>query len=124
MYTDINEIYQWLINHKIKNYFINDDLSVDVINDVDLTYHSLKETIDEIPIKFNIVEGYFICYCNNLSSLKGCPKIVKKDFHCDQNPYLKSLKHLPIIYGYFESHSKFMNTNQYKNWKLMYHLRK
>lgn len=120
MYTNKDDIINWLTQMGIKNYFINDDLSVDVINDVDITHHSLNE----IPIQFNIVEGYFICYCNNLSSLKGCPKIVKKDFHCDQNPYLKSLKHLPIIYGYFESHSKFMNTNQYKNWKLMYHLRK
>ena len=60
-----------------------------------------NQNLTEIPIKFNIVNGYFYCDNNELTSLKNCPKEVKGDFHCAGNR-LTSLKYSPkIVKGNF-----------------------
>mgnify|MGYP000895086929 CR=1 FL=1 len=60
----------------LNDYNINDDLTVDV-NFVDLS----KRHLVDFPIKFNEV-NIFMCTQNpNLTSLKGCPKIVLDDFN-------------------------------------------
>ena len=65
----------------IRNYTINPDGSIDVSGDVELGALNL----DKIPLKFNIVSGYFNISNNNLSSLEGCPKYVGNSFHCSYN---------------------------------------
>jgi len=84
--------------YNIQNYTINDDLSIDVYTNVNLSRLGLKE----LPLKFNNVRGYFNCNSNNLTSLKGSPKVCQNDFHCADN-YLKSLEYSPeLINGVFD----------------------
>jgi len=59
---------------------------------VDLLYCKLSE----LPLEFNIVNGYFNCHGNKLTSLKGAPKIVNGNFMCGENK-LTSFKYAPLI---------------------------
>jgi len=56
----------------IKNYTINDDYSIDVDDSVGFFGRSLPK----IPLKFNIVQGFFSCSFNELTTLEGSPKRV------------------------------------------------
>ena len=76
--------------YNIVNYTINSDNSVDVDGDVNLWDKKLKL----IPLNFNIVNGYFDCGNNNLTSLKGCPVRVGNGFYCHRNK-LTSLQYSP-----------------------------
>jgi hypothetical protein len=67
--------------YNIKNYTINSDNSVDVDGDVDL----YNKRLESIPLNFNIVNGYFYCGNNHLTSLKGCPVRVGNEFYCNYN---------------------------------------
>ena len=81
----------------IKNYKINDDLSIDV------DYVSFyKTSLSKIPLVFNIVRGSFYCYINKLTTLEGSPKYVGGDFNCHSNQ-LTTLKGSPkIVGGHFD----------------------
>ena len=68
------QIIKWLDSFDIKNYNINDDLTIDVNGHVDLAEKSL--TCFPSFIKFNKVSSSFYCYRNQLTSLKGCPTTV------------------------------------------------
>jgi len=97
MLTLKDEIKNWLEEHKIKNYTINADLTIDVGGDVNLHCRKLKK----IPYQFGIVNGYFDCSNNKLTSLKHCAKTVNGYFNCSRNQ-LTSLEHCPkIVNGYF-----------------------
>ena len=89
-------IYNWLDEHEIKNYTINDRGEIDVDGDVNLRKKGLKE----FPsfIQFDVVKGSFICAFNQLTSLRGCPQVVKKSFYCNSNE-LTSLEGAPIEVG-------------------------
>jgi hypothetical protein len=76
--------------YNIKNYTINSDNSVDVDGDVDL----YNKRLESIPLNFNIVNGYFECGRNYLTSLKGCPVRVGNWFSCYES-YLTSLQYSP-----------------------------
>ncbi len=76
--------------YDIENYTINSDNSVDVDGDVNLWSKDLKS----IPLNFNIVNGYFNCGYNYLTSLKGCPVRVGSWFCCYHNN-LTSLQYSP-----------------------------
>jgi hypothetical protein len=98
-------IKDWLDEMGVKNYTIKDDLTIDVKYDVDL---SLKNLI-KFPeyIKFNKITGWFSCANNQLTSLRGCPRIVGNAlyynyyFTCAGNN-LTSLYGCPaIVYGDF-----------------------
>jgi hypothetical protein len=102
----------------IKNYNINQDGTVDVNGNVNLSDCGLKE----LPLKFGYVShsfycinnelmflqgsprevgGDFGCGFNRLTSLQGGPKSVGGDFGCIHNQ-LKSLMGAPeIVYGSF-----------------------
>jgi|ERR1035437_5675189 hypothetical protein len=73
----------WLDDMNIKNYELNDDLSIDVYDVVNLSFKKLIK----IPtyIKFNIVTRSFYCDHNQLTSLDGCPKFIDRDFWCNDN---------------------------------------
>ena len=136
-----SDIISWLDQMKVKNYTINDDLTVDVDGNVWL----YDKKLIKIPIQFNKVNGDFGCannklkslkgcpievngdfYCdyNNLTSLEGCPKIVNEDFYCHRNQ-LKSLKYLPdIIKGDLYCDDNLKDTVEYKAYRLLKALRK
>ena len=56
MYKTRKDIKNWLKEMKIKNHVINEDLTVDVKGNVDISSQYLKE----IPIRFGIVNGFFL----------------------------------------------------------------
>ena len=58
--------------NSIKNYTINDDMSIDVDGDVTI-YNNNQDTL---PLKFNNVSGDFILISTRLISLKGCPNYI------------------------------------------------
>jgi hypothetical protein len=84
------EIKQWLDKYKIENYIINDDLTVDVDGYVNLRYKNLTN----IPIKFNVIMGYYSCAVNQLTNLQGAPKEIGGYFTCSYNQ-LTSLQFAP-----------------------------
>ena len=85
-------IEKWLKEYDIQNYTINDDFIVDVNGDVDLKYKELTEFPEYI--QFGVVTGFFSCYKNQLTSLRGCPKEIGKFFDCSYNN-LTSLRGAP-----------------------------
>ena len=89
--TTRDEIVELCINkYGIENYTINDDLSIDVDGDVNLSYGNLEY----LPLKFNYVSGNFYCNNNALESLEGSPQTVGGGFQCSQNE-LKTLEGCP-----------------------------
>jgi hypothetical protein len=84
--------------YKITNYTINDDGSIDVNGNVNLSFNYLIE----LPLRFNKVSDNFICSHNQLTSLKGCPKYIGGYFSCYNNR-LTSLEFSPdYVDGYFD----------------------
>jgi hypothetical protein len=92
----------------ITNYTINDDGSIDVNGDVDLYDFDLNE----LPLVFNKVTGYFNCGRNRLTSLKGCPRWVGNGFYCNRNQ-LTSLEFSPYYVGGYFSCSNNKLTDNY-----------
>jgi Leucine-rich repeat (LRR) protein len=82
-------IKEWLENNEIKDYTINDDLTIDVDGDV----HLRKKNLTEIPVQFGFVKGIFDISYNQLTSLKGCPTVLRT-LWCGGNQ-LTSLKGCP-----------------------------
>jgi hypothetical protein len=82
----------------ISNWNINDDGKVDVDGDVRISNCGLEE----IPFKFGMVTGDFVCNCNNLKTLEGSPDYVGGYFSCNKNE-LVSLKGSPIRIGEYFS---------------------
>ena len=75
-------------------YIINDDGSIDVNGDVNLS----NKDLTKIPFKFRNVSGDFHCYNNQLTSLEGSPNIVGGIFGCTNNK-LTSLEYSPTTVG-------------------------
>ncbi len=95
-YNEYNQVQYWLDEMGIEDYTINDDLTVDVNGDVNISNMGL----DEIPIQFGIVRGSFDIEDNYLRSLEGCPNHVDISFWCRSNK-LTTLKGGP---GYVGNH--------------------
>lgn len=98
------------IKNSIKNYTINDDLSIDVDGNVDFSYGNLWY----IPLKFRNVSGNFNVYSNELESLQGAPDFVGGYFSCHHNN-LSTLEFVPKeIAGNFNcSHNDIVNLNHF-----------
>jgi hypothetical protein len=76
----------------IQNYTINDDFTIDVDGDVNLSLGFSKHRVStKIPLKFNKTSGYFACQYKFLTTLEGSPKEVGGSFFCSGNE-LTSLK--------------------------------
>ena len=93
-YKEYNQIEEWLYEMGIKNYTINDDLTVDVDGNVELQ----RKFITEIPIQFGEVRGSFYAFDNKITSLKGCPNKVTGQFNFYNN-CLTSLEGCPEEIG-------------------------
>lgn len=95
------EIENWLDNMKVKNYTINDDLTVDVKGTVDLENKGLIY----LPLQFGTVRGNFLIGSNYLTSLLGSPFEVYGDVEIQHNK-ITSLEHISLATGsYFLSHN-------------------
>jgi len=95
--TTREEVIQVCEKYEIKNYTINDDLSIYVDGNVNLTSNGLEY----LPLKFNYVGGGFSCSNNRLKTLEGGPQTVNGDFNCHSN-LLKTLEGSPkTVGGYF-----------------------
>lgn len=69
--TAKEEIQNWMDTHSDCNYVINDDLTVDVMGDIEI--HQWTQ-INELKVKFRNVHGNFDCsQQTNLVSLEGVP---------------------------------------------------
>lgn len=108
-----DEVENRCLFYDIQNYSINDDLTIDIHGDFDL---SDTGVVDVFFVKFNKVEGSFNVSGNylktlegwfpkevsgfieisknNLTDLKGSPKISNGSFYCQDND-LKTLKGCP-----------------------------
>lgn len=75
-------------------YIINDDLTVDVNGDVNIS----DIGITKIPVKFGKVSGSFNVSTNRLTSLRNSPQEVGGDFNCSNN-YLTNLVGGPLSVG-------------------------
>lgn len=92
-----DQIEKWLDDIGIKNYTINEDLTVNVDGDIRIaSKNRFKDGY--LPVKFNIVNGDFIIYNTDLKTLDGVPKWVMGNFDCDFN-HLKDLKNSPKYIG-------------------------
>jgi len=101
--TESFEIIESICDHyNIYNYTINEDGTVDVDGNVNVSCDSLTE----LPLKFGEVSGNFFCNDNELTSLEGCPKSVGRIFNCSHNQ-LTSLEGCGSIGFYFS----FRNNN-------------
>ena len=97
-----NEIKNWLESMSINlaQCIIHDDLTVDVNKDVNLD-GKLGE-LKELPIQFGVVKGSFYIQYNQLTTLKGSPHTIEKDFICHNNQ-LSNLEGAPqLIPGAFK----------------------
>jgi len=88
------EIEEICDKYSIFDYTINEDGTIDVDGEVNLGSNGLIE----LPLNFNKVSGYFDCFDNKLTTLKGSPKYVGGVFYCDYNE-LTSLKFGPKYVG-------------------------
>ena len=90
----------------IKNYTINDDLTIDVDGNVDLFNNELKK----LPLKFRNVSGDFYCRNNQLTTLEGSPQKVEGDFYCQYNQ-LTTLSGSPQkVWGIFYCYNNQLTT--------------
>lgn len=93
----------------------NQDGSYDVDGDVRITNNFIEN--GKLTVKFNHVSGDFNCRDNELTSLQGCPKVIRLDFDCSYNN-LTSLEGSPKTVGrdfYCLSNIKDFTRNEVKS---------
>jgi hypothetical protein len=104
--TSKDEIKLWLKAMEIKNYNINEDLTVDVNQSVSL----YNKNLPFLPIQFGQVSEDFNCSLNPLNSLKGAPFEVGNNFTSIHNG-LKSLDFAPLkVHGHFDCSNNLLTT--------------
>jgi hypothetical protein len=93
--------------YDIINYTINDDGSIDVDGDVFL----YNKKLNELPLVFNKVTGYFGCGYNKLTTLKGSPRWIGGSFSCAYNK-LRDLEYSPdYVGGWFDCYDNQLTDN-------------
>jgi hypothetical protein len=55
--------------------------------------------LPELPSFPKILDGYFWCADNYLTSLKGCPKIINSSFDCSHNKLVNLLESPKVVFG-------------------------
>lgn len=92
--TTEKEIHRLCNEYDIKDYTINNDLSIDVNGSV--FFHS--NGFQYLPLNFNYITVDFYCYDNHLISLEGSPQKIDGHFFCYNNR-LETLKGGPNEVG-------------------------
>jgi len=85
----------------ITNYTINDNGTVDVDGSVNLYLSAPANDysgLTKLPLRFGIVNGFFDCSDNKLTTLEGSPDQVNGDFYCSNNQ-LATLEGAPSYVG-------------------------
>lgn len=95
--NNLKEVRNWLEEMGIENYTISEDLYVTAHGNVNLDG---KIKGPKLPVKFEVVDGYFSISNNNLLGLEGSPQKVAKEFNCSNNK-ITSLFGGPIVVGDF-----------------------
>jgi hypothetical protein len=104
--TTRDEVIKVCKRYNIRNYTINDDLSIDVDGVVYLDNRNLEY----LPLRFNYVSGGFDCFKNILVSLEGSPLTLGGNFDCGYNE-LKTLEGSPqTVDGNFVCHDNKLKT--------------
>ena len=94
------DIEAWCEEMGIENYTINSKGEIDVDGDVAFEYVIHQTSLEELPYKFGIVNGFFSVYgCKKLKSLKNCPNEVTHNFNCNFCKNIKSLEGCPKEVG-------------------------
>ena len=122
--------YEWWMDHKAKtkaeveeflekssifNYSINDDLSVNVNQNVNIIWENIKL----IPIEFRSIEGNVVLSGNKLQSLKGLPKEIYGVLDISNNQ-LRTLEGCPeIVHGDFDVSDCFLKSLEFGPKKVM-----
>lgn len=88
-----------LSNHALK-LKINDDFSIDVSVDVDISDHQAITgyRLDKLPIKFNTIHGTFDCSSNSFETLEGAPNQCDS-FRCSHNKLTTLVGGPQMVYG-------------------------
>ena len=81
-----------------ENWTLNGDGEVDVHHSVNMN----GANITEIPIKFGVVNGYFDCSNNKLTTLNNLPRDCKFDIYCWGNNLKDYFKNIQIYDLSFE----------------------
>lgn len=92
MFKNKEKIKDWLMLMEIEGYTINEDLTVDVNRDVNIS----NKNLTEIPIKFNVINGNFDCSKNMLSTMKNFPCKINGSLYANQN-LLENCKGCPLV---------------------------
>lgn len=92
------QIQRWLDKHEIKNYTINDDLTVDVNGDVFLFGCQLRI----IPFKFGVINGFFDCSNNHIRDSNFFPIWVGDYFDCSDNKLIELNSRLTFVGKWFD----------------------
>lgn len=74
------KIKKFLSDIGVKRYKINNDYTVDVIENV-----KIRTPMDNLPIKFDYIMGNFDISDCGLTSLMGCPETIDGSFICTNN---------------------------------------
>jgi hypothetical protein len=85
----IEHVKHYMELQNIESYYINEDYSVDVFQNV--FYKTMYETEH---VKFNILHGNFDCSNSCLTSLKYCPKEIHGNFDCS-NTLITTFDYFP-----------------------------
>lgn len=89
-----NEVYNWLFQYNINDFYVKKDLTVDVLGSVDISSQSLIE----IPIQFGEVSGNFNCDNNLLTSFQGMPTEIGLALYASNN-LISSFEGFPKYIG-------------------------
>lgn len=109
MLKNKKDIESWLKSMEIKNYTINDDLTVDVNEGVNISLRGLTH----LPVQFGIVKGHFYIDQNELTSCEGFPKFVDGSLLCYSNE-ITSLKHCTTeVNGIFDCSQNKLSSLEY-----------
>lgn len=97
------DIRDFCTKHRIRNYSINKDLSINVYQNIRLV------SLYNLPIRFNECYGDFTISIGNLTSLENTPRLINGDFSyssAGSKRKLESLKgHPDYVCGSFTIHS-------------------
>ena len=92
------DIKNWLDSNNVENYEIIEDEEYGYVVNVNDNVNLNHKGLESIDVKFNEINGNFLCSNNRLKTLEGCPKIVNGKFACIRNE-LKTLEYGPEVIG-------------------------
>ncbi len=91
---------KWCDTCIVQEWWVNANGEVEVEEDLNIQNLATFKTFTNFPVKFADIKGYFSCInCPSLTSLKGAPSRVGKNFYCGDCKSLPSLEGAPSYVG-------------------------